>query len=85
MFMQDVMEGARAAPGKRSGKPQRVAEPLPDYAGMSPEMLLKKIAKLEKQMYQHARDLEFEEAAQIRDQIDEMRRIGIGFADSKAG
>ncbi len=83
--VQDVMEGARAAPGRRSGKPQRVAESLPDYAGMSPEMLLKKIAKLEKQMYQHARDLEFEEAAQIRDQIDEMRRMGIGFADSKAG
>ena len=62
-----------------------MAEPKADYSQLSPEMMLKKIAKLEKQMYQHARDLEFEEAAQIRDQIDEMRRIGIGFADSKAG
>ena len=52
---------------------------------MSPEMLLKKIAGLEKQMYKHARDLEFEEAAQIRDQIDQIRRMGLGFADKKAG
>ena len=62
-----------------------VSRSLPDYAGMSPEMLLKKIVKLEKQMYQHARDLEFEEAAKVRDEIDAMRRVGLGFGDSKAG
>jgi excinuclease ABC subunit B len=64
---------------------RKVAEPQPDYAGMSPEMLLKKIARLEKQMYKHARDLEFEEAAKIRDEINEMRRVGLGFSDTKAG
>jgi excinuclease ABC subunit B len=83
--VQDVMEGARVIPGRRTGKVAKAAEPLPDYAGMSPEMVLKKIAKLEKQMYQHARDLEFEEAAQIRDQVEEMRRVGLGFSEKKAG
>ena len=43
------------------------------------------MAGLEKQMYKHARDLEFEEAAQIRDRIDQMRRMGLGFAAKKAG
>ena len=80
--VRDIMEGARVIPGRRTGK---VAEKLPDYAGMSPEMLLKKIAVLEKQMYKHARELEFEEAASIRDQIDEMRRVGLGFTDARAG
>ena len=80
--IRDIMEGARVIPGRRTGK---VAEKLPDYAGMSPEMLLRKIALLEKQMYKHARELEFEEAAGIRDQIDEMRRVGLGFSDARTG
>ena len=82
--IREIMEGARAAINRR-GAPRKVAEQQPDYAGMSPEMLLKKIAKLEKQMYQHARDLEFEEAAKLRDEVDRMRRAGLGFTDTKAG
>ena len=82
--VQDIMEGARAT-GRSRAKPRKVAEKRPDYSQMAPEMLLKKIGKLEKQMYQHARDLEFEEAAKLRDEIDEMRRVGMGFSDTKAG
>ena len=52
---------------------------------MSPALLLKKIAVLEKQMYKHARDLEFEAAAQLRDQIEHMRRVGLGLPEEKAG
>ena len=29
-------------------------------------------------MYQHARDLEFEQAAQLRDEIAELRQQGLG-------
>ena len=83
--VQDIMEGARLIPGRKTGKERKAAEEQASYAAMSPEMLLKKIVGLEKQMYKHARDLEFEEAAQIRDQIDQMRRMGLGFADKKAG
>ena len=83
--VQDIMEGARLIPGRKTGKERKAAEEQASYAAMSPEMLLKKIAGLEKQMYKHARDLEFEEAAQIRDQMDQMRRMGLGFAAKKAG
>jgi len=82
--VQDIMEGARAT-GRSRGTLRKVAEQRPDYSQMAPELVLKKIAKLEKQMYEHARDLEFEEAAKLRDEIDEMRRVGLGFSDFKAG
>jgi len=82
--VREIMEGAREAISRRGGT-RKVAEPAVDYAGMSPEMLLKKIVVLEKQMLRHARDLEFEDAAKIRDQIDAMRRAGFGFAETKAG
>ncbi len=71
----DVMEGARdAANDDRAarGKGRRVAEAGADYAGMSPDRLAGQLKKLEQQMYQHARDLEFEQAGRLRDEI---RRI----------
>jgi excinuclease ABC subunit B len=82
--IRDIMEGARAS-GNRALPQRKVAEPGLEYAGMAPEMLLKKIAGLEKQMHKHARDLEFEEAAKLRDEIELIRRVGLGFAASKAG
>ena len=49
-----------------------------DKIVLPPEEALKRITSLEKQMYQHARDLEFEEAAQVRDQIELLRRDALG-------
>jgi excinuclease ABC subunit B len=71
----DVMEGARDAANDdrpARGKGRRVAEASADYAGMSPDRLAGHLKKLEQQMYQHARDLEFEQAGRLRDEI---RRI----------
>ncbi len=79
--VREIMEGARdSATGRSKGR--RAAESAPDYSGLSPEHTLKKIAGLEKQMYQHARDLEFEQAAQIRDEIGQLRLHGLGLAAS---
>ena len=78
----DIMEAAYPAP---RGARRRVAEAAPSYAEMSPEQLMKKAAKLEKQMLRHARDLEFEEAARLRDEIQRIRREGLGLPDLKAG
>ncbi len=78
----DVMEAAYPA-GKAAGR--RVAEEATAYAAMSPEQLMKKAAKLEKQMLRHARDLEFEEAARLRDEIRRIRQEGLGLPDLKAG
>ena len=44
---------------------------------------MKKIKKLEEKMYQHARDLEFEEAARIRDEIQQIQIHGLGMVDTK--
>lgn len=52
----------------------KVAEPSQEYDVMTPQQLEKEISKLEAQMYQHAQDLEFELAAEKRDQIDKLRQ-----------
>ena len=52
---------------------------------MTPEQLLRKAQKLEKTMLKHARDLEFEGAARLRDEIQKMREVGLGSSDKLAG
>ncbi|MUK69501.1 excinuclease ABC subunit UvrB [Aliivibrio fischeri] len=55
-------------------KLSEVAEEGAGYSSMSPQQLEKAIQKLESKMYQHAKDLEFEQAAQVRDEIDNLRK-----------
>jgi excinuclease ABC subunit B len=79
----DIMEGAHPASGAGRGRDRKrrgreSEDPARQYAGMAPEKLAKEIDKVEKQMLRHARDLEFEEAARLRDQIEQMRRVGFG-------
>jgi len=78
----DIMEAAYPAPGKRK---RWVAEDGAHYDTMTPEQLIKRAAKLEKKMLRHARDLEFEEAARLRDEIRRIREEGLGLSDRKAG
>ena len=71
----DVMEGAYA--GNASHRQRRVAErpagyQLPD--DHNPERLKTEIARLEKEMYQQAKSLAFEQAAQTRDRIAELKQ-----------
>ena len=47
----------------------KVAEPVADYKLMSPSQLGKKLKQLEEVMYRYAKNLEFEQAAKIRDEI----------------
>ena len=72
----DILEGARSpgAKGKRNAKGARkVAEPMAKYqtetASMTPAQLAKEIKRLEQKMFEHAKNLEFEEAAQTRDTL----------------
>ncbi|MFZ2752052.1 MAG: excinuclease ABC subunit UvrB [Lysobacteraceae bacterium] len=80
--IMDVMEGARSelAPGDRKGrgKSQRVAEPIENYAALPPAQIAARIAALEVTMYQHARDLEFEDAARVRDEIRKLKEVSLG-------
>jgi excinuclease ABC subunit B len=71
----DIMEGAYAATGKNKRK-DKAADAKGAYsnnAGQTIENVAKEIKRLEEKMYQHARNLEFEEAAQTRDQLGRLR------------
>ena len=78
----DILEGARseaANEGKAGrGKARRVAEEPAEYGVMDPAKAVAKIKALEQQMYQHARDLEFEDAARLRDQIQRLKAASLG-------
>ncbi|MDG2537200.1 excinuclease ABC subunit UvrB [Dyella jiangningensis] len=75
----DIMEGARSeASGRGRGrrgekKAAAVAERGADYSALNADQAAAMIKKLEAQMYKHAENLEFEEAARIRDQIHQLR------------
>ena len=73
-------QGAGAA-GKGAARSGRsvvgVAEPEADYATMPPGKLAKLLDKLEKDMYRHAENMEFEEAAKLRDQIQSIRNAAL--------
>ncbi|NNJ83766.1 MAG: excinuclease ABC subunit UvrB, partial [Gammaproteobacteria bacterium] len=74
--VSDIMEGARGpyqGPGAAGALPMGVAEESAEYIVHSPAKLKKTLAELEARMYQHAENLEFEEAAAIRDEIRRMR------------
>jgi excinuclease ABC subunit B len=77
--IMDVMEGARAEPGevRGRGKGRKVAEAAENYAALSPAQLAARIKALEQQMHQHARDLEFEDAARVRDQLHRIKQAAL--------
>ncbi|QQE90204.1 excinuclease ABC subunit UvrB [Azotobacter chroococcum] len=73
--IQDILEGA-VVPGARSRRRvARAAEESGQYAAelRSPSEINKRIRQLEEKMYALARDLEFEAAAQLRDEIQALR------------
>ena len=51
------------------------------YAALAPDKLDKLLKQLEKQMYQHAQNLEFEEAAKVRDRIRHIQESNLGLVD----
>jgi excinuclease ABC subunit B len=79
----DIMEGARSEAGNRRGSKSlrgrtAVAEQAADYAGLNPQQASVMLKKLEAQMYKHAQNLEFEDAARLRDQIHQLRDQALG-------
>jgi excinuclease ABC subunit B len=80
--VSDVMEGARGV----HGRGQRIAGG--DDVGVlpiGPEAAMKRIKQLETQMYKHARNLEFEEAARIRDEIARLHEAAFRAPGTLAG
>ncbi|WP_416048066.1 excinuclease ABC subunit UvrB [Cupriavidus basilensis] len=50
------------------------AEERAKYEDMSEKQVAKEIKRLEKQMFEHAKNLEFEKAGQVRDQLAKLKR-----------
>jgi excinuclease ABC subunit B len=77
----DIMEGARggapqASQRRRDGKRGEAAA----AADLKPETLARQMKKLEAEMHKRARNLEFEEAARLRDEIERLRQLELGIA-----
>ncbi|NND69003.1 MAG: excinuclease ABC subunit B, partial [Halioglobus sp.] len=76
--VQDIMEGARRMPTRGKAKGRKVAEARVTYAqelaNLTPAALSRKLKQLEEQMHEHAKNLEFEEAAALRDQLAEIKQ-----------
>ena len=78
----DIMEGAYAATG-RNKRGKKVAEDGAVYdieVGQPIENIAREIKRLEDKMYQHARNLEFEEAAKTRDILGKLRERSLASA-----
>jgi len=84
--VKDIIDGVGRDQRSRYGRKApnkdllKAAENPGEYTDHDPAKLGALIRKLEKQMFTHAKDLEFEEAAQIRDQITNLkhRELGLG-------
>jgi excinuclease ABC subunit B len=73
----DILQAGHLVSNKkgRKGKAGKVlaAEDNIDFASLSPAKLAKELKRLEAKMFQHAKDLEFEEAAGMRDVINKAK------------
>ena len=71
----DVMEGAygHAKRTDKHGKAQKIAEQGADYRSMSPAQAVKTLKQLEEKMFALAKNLEFEKAATMRDELAKLR------------
>jgi excinuclease ABC subunit B len=87
--VMDIMEGARTDPStgeRRRGADARGSrEADAPTADIRPEQIVKRIKKLEAEMFKKARNLEFEEAARLRDQIERLKQAELGLPTQLAG
>jgi len=76
--------GASAARGPM-GRGAAGRQQQPDAAvDLRPEQALRRMKQLEAEMFKAARNLEFEEAARLRDEIERLKRAGLGLPAVKA-
>jgi excinuclease ABC subunit B len=78
--VQDILEGARRMPTTaKSGKSRPAkgdrASLSAEISHLTPAALGRKIADMEQKMLEHAKNLEFEEAAALRDEVTELKQV----------
>jgi excinuclease ABC subunit B len=62
-------------------KKRGAEEAAPNLALLKPEQLVREIKRMEAEMYKRARNLEFEEAARLRDAIEKMKQMELGLGE----
>ena len=83
--ISNVMEGANSKYDEHEQRDlKELAEESIEYGGLTPALAIKRVQKLEQQMYEHARNLEFEEAGRLRDAIEKLKAIAFGTASAEA-
>ncbi len=73
--IKDLIDGVYS---EKSGRDDQKLLQVAEVEQMSEKDLSKRIALLEKQMLEHARNLEFEKAARVRDQLAQLREQAFG-------
>ncbi len=78
--VRDIIEGSKDKHFIPAGyiQVQRSGEEALDYLALSPKQLAAELDKLEKKMLRHAQNLEFEEAAAVRDHIAHIHKVVLG-------
>jgi len=76
--VRDIIEGVMERSPRGMRRLNRTAKELAEtkarYGDLGPRELGKTLKRLEKEMYEHARNLEFEQAARLRDEIHLLRQ-----------
>ena len=70
----DIMESAYPVPGRGPNKKN-------NNTSSDPKELFKQADEIEKRMLEHARNLEFEDAAKLRDELESIRNTAMGIND----
>ena len=76
--VHDILEGARTDVTTNKQRFLKVTEEQAYYAALPPEQLAKKIKQLERDMLNYAKNLQFEEAAETREQLKNLKQKIIG-------
>ena len=73
--VRDILEGDQEYHMEkgRYTQPEKIAESSEKYRALTPKALAKKLKTLEHDMFESAKNLEFEKAAKIRDEIDALK------------
>lgn len=79
----DIMEAAYPGAPLSAKNYAKVAEEVAEYGDLGSDKLNHKIKELEKKMFKHAQELEFEQAAKTRDQIRKLEERAMGMPELK--
>ncbi|ADE16260.1 excinuclease ABC, B subunit [Nitrosococcus halophilus Nc 4] len=71
--VREIIDGVYTPGTGNARQYARIAEEAAEYTRLPPQQLAKRLQQLEQQMYKHAQNLEFEEAARLRDEIQKIK------------